>query len=453
MNLELAAEKPIIVGLGATGLSCAEYFAREEIAFQVLDTRENPPCLNQFRSLFPAMQVELGNLDEQMLLDSDCLVVSPGVSLKTPEIARAIAAGKPVCGDIELFVKAVQSPVVGITGSNGKSTVVAMVAEILRAAAIDFGLGGNLDGINFKPALDLLKEPLHDLYLLELSSFQLETTHSLAAEVAVLLNISEDHLDRYDSLDDYAQAKRRVFHGCRKAVINLDDPNCRLPEGAAPEVFGFSYGQPVANGVGILQDHEELFIAHRFEKIIAVHELKVVGQHNSLNALAATATALALGIEPAVIRAGLKGFEGLPHRCQWVSMKQGVEYFNDSKGTNVGATSAAIEGVGQRVAGHVVLIAGGQAKGADFSQLMPAMNKWGKAAVLLGQDAMEIAASLGDDIQVHFVDNMEQAVSCAAGLAEPGDAVLLSPACASFDMFENFQHRGDCFVDAVRNYL
>lgn len=439
----------VIVGLGGTGLSCVKYFARLGERFMVVDSREAPPGLATMRENFPEVRCELGEFRQETLCAAKQLVLSPGVSLRSPAIAAAIAAGVPVTGDIDIFSRRAKAPIVAVTGSNGKSTVVAMLAEILKKSGKRYGLGGNLDGENFKPALDLLAEPKKDLYVLELSSFQLETTEKLGAEVATILNLSADHMDRYDGIESYHRAKQRIFFGARQVVVNRDDSDSYPPEGSDATRWEFGFGRPGTNGLGVLVEGDDRYLAYQFEKIVSVSELKVFGQHNISNVMAAIALAMAMDIDIEAIRSAVTQFAGLPHRCQWVANREGVDFYNDSKGTNVGATVAAIEGLGEHVAGHIVLIAGGISKGADFAPLVPAMNKWGKALILIGQDAAEMAGYFDADTRTYFASDMREATTIALQQASAGDAVLLSPACASFDMFENFQHRGFKFIEAV----
>ncbi|MEQ8953447.1 MAG: UDP-N-acetylmuramoyl-L-alanine--D-glutamate ligase [Gammaproteobacteria bacterium] len=443
--------KAVIIGLGSTGVSCARYFTEQGIEFKVVDSRSEPPGVKELMQIAPRVETEFGGFRAATLSNAGMLVVSPGVSLKTPEIVAAMEAGVPVTGDIDIFAKTVEAPIIAVTGSNGKSTVVALVAEILRAAGLRFGLGGNLDGINFKPALALLEEEPKELYLLEVSSFQLETTQCLGAEVAVILNISADHLDRYESLDEYRRAKQRIFNGCSHVVINRDDPGSYPLQSLGVPVIEYGCTVPGSNGLGLLEEGNDQYLAYQFEKIISVSELNIVGLHNVSNVLAAIALALSVGVEMDKIKTALRRFKGLPHRCQWVAKINGVDFYNDSKGTNVGATLAAVEGLGQRIDGHILLIAGGMGKGADFSPLRPVLNRWTKEVILIGQDAVELSASIDSDIQTHFAESMHEAVKVALAHARPGDAVLLSPACASFDMFKNFQHRGEVFMQAVES--
>ena len=443
--------KSIIVGLGKTGLSVAKYFATKGLAFKVMDTRPHPPMLEEFKKHFTDVEIETGNLDVNSLLKAKELILSPGLSMKTPEIQRAKDFGIPIRGDIDIFSKAANAPIIGVTGSNGKSTVVALLDAILRRAGKRVGLGGNLDGLHSKPALDLFEEEKKDIYLLELSSFQLETTESLGAEVAVILNLSEDHMDRYEDLAEYHGAKLRVFNGCRQLVINRDDIYSYPTKDIDVPIWDFGFDRPGVNGLGLFEIEGEQYLAYQLERIIAVNELKIFGQHNISNALAAIALALAVDIDLDVIRSALTDFSGLPHRCQWVRDISGIGFYNDSKGTNVGATMAAIEGLGQRITGHVVLIAGGVAKGADFSSLVPVLNRWAKGLVLIGQDAEAVASSFHRDISTNFAIDMQDAVAIAKKKASPGDVVLLSPACASFDMFRDFEHRGQEFINSVEN--
>ena len=439
----------VIVGLGSTGLSCAKYFASKGKPYKVVDNRDDPPGLSALIEQFPATEYEVGGFFLDTFKNAKELVVSPGINLNTSEIVAARRAGVPVTGDIDIFSKLVTTPIIGITGSNGKSTVVSILAEILKKAGKKYGLGGNLDGANFKPALDLLGEGKKDFYVLELSSFQLETTEKLSAEVAAILNLSPDHMDRYETLEEYHRAKLRVFNGCKQILINRDDDYSYPQKKLGLPVWDYGFSRPGVNGLGLLEEDGDQYLAFQFEKLVSVNELKVFGQHNIKNVLAAAGLAMSLGIDMKYIRAAIKEFEGLPHRCQWVANMRGVEFYNDSKGTNVGATMAAVEGLGQIISGHILLIAGGISKGADFRPLVPMINRWGKEVILIGQDAVEMAANFDNDIQTYFANDMQDAVSVALEHAAPGDAVLLSPACASFDMFQNFQERGQAFIQSV----
>ena len=439
----------VVVGLGDTGLSCVKYFSQAGEKVKVVDSRDEPPGLAALKELYPDVEYELGDFNLETFVTAKQLVVSPGLSIHSPEIEAAKKAGVVITGDIDIFSKQVTAPIIAVTGSNGKSTVVAVLAEILRKAGKNFGLGGNLDGDSFKPALDLIAEGEKDLYLLELSSFQLETTECLGAAVATLLNLSADHMDRYEGIDDYHRAKQRIFTGCKQVVINRDDKKSYPLEASDAAVWDFGFGRAGANGLGLLEEGGDLYLAYQLEKIVSVSELKIFGQHNISNVLAAVALAMAMAIDMNAIKAAITEFTGLPHRCQWVENIGGVDFYNDSKGTNVAATVAAVEGLGEHISGHIVLIAGGLAKGADFSALVPAMNKWGKVVILIGEDAVEMAGYFDAEIQTYFASDMQDAVRVALQQSIAGDAVLLSPACSSFDMFENFQHRGFAFMKSV----
>ncbi len=443
----------LVVGLGITGLSCVRYFARKNQSCKVVDSRENPPGLDLLRKEFPHIECELGPFREDTFINAAELIVSPGVSLKNEAVAKAARAGVAITGDIDIFSREVGAPIVAVTGSNGKSTVVSMLAEILRAAGRTFAVGGNLEASPAQPALDMLGQERKEYYVLELSSFQLETTQCLAAEVATLLNLSEDHMDRYAGMEEYTQAKLRIFNGCQKMVVNRDLPLPSVLQNFSGPVWSFGFSASDASGVHLTSNAGEPWVAIGDQLLFKPEEIKVVGKHNLANAMAATALSLALGIEPEAVRAGITTFPGLPHRCQWVKSWDSVDYYNDSKGTNVGAAIAAIEGLGEKVAGKIVLIAGGESKGADFTPLVPILQKWVRGVILIGVDAARIASVIGKSCPFEFAADMQGAIELAHRTAEAGDAVLLSPACASFDMFDNFQHRGRVFAEALGEQL
>lgn len=440
----------MIVGLGKTGMSCARYLSAQNEKFIVVDSRLDPPGLEQLRREYPEVAVELGDFQEATFVNARRLIVSPGVSLKEKVISRAIEQGVPITGDIDIFSRMAKAPLVAVTGSNGKSTVVSMVAEICRQAGVRFGLGGNYEGENARPALDLLEAPDRDVYILELSSFQLETTGQLGAEVAALLNFCEDHMDRYDDLDAYLQAKQRVFNGAHKIVVNRDSEFSKPPAAGAGEIIEFGLQEPGQGMFGVRQVDGEDWLAYETRNLLPVVNLKVIGQHNVSNVLAAMAIGSSLGIELEVIIEAVQKFAGLPHRCQWIAELDGVTYYNDSKGTNVGATAAAIEGLGEKLPGKIVLIAGGVGKDADFYPLRPVVSRYVRSLILLGSAAAELAEVVDGLAPVAFATTMQDAVVRASSEAHAGDAVLLSPACASFDMFKNFSHRGQEFIDQVR---
>jgi UDP-N-acetylmuramoylalanine--D-glutamate ligase len=439
----------VIVGLGQTGLSCARYFDAKGQAFRVMDSRFSPPELAAFQAEFPQVELELGGFNVNSLLQASEIVLSPGISLHTPEIAAAIAHGIPVTGDIDIFSREVRAPVIAVTGSNGKSTVVTLLGEMAVKAGRRVGVGGNLDGKASVPALDLLRAGERELYVLELSSFQLETTQNLTADVAVILNLSEDHLDRYDSMHDYAAAKQKIFSACRQVLINNDN------SGSLPWQLGdrphWHYGlsAPADNtaGLAVHQGESWLFVAN--QPVMPVREIKLLGRHNISNAMAAFMLGRAVGLPDQAMIETLREFAGLPHRCQLVARLRGVDYYNDSKGTNVGATLVAIEGIGERTQGEIVLIAGGVGKEQDFSPLLPALDRYVKRVILIGKDANKIAHAIDQRVDIMRASSMEEAVAEASISANAGDTVLLSPACASYDMFRDFAHRGRAFAAAV----
>jgi len=425
--------KVVILGLGKTGLSCVNYFLRKGITPIVLDTRQNPPGRNELPA---SVELLTGPWDESRLLCADLIVSSPGIALSTPALQKALQAGIEIIGDIELFVREAKAPVVAITGSNGKSTVTTLVGEMAQEAGIPVGVGGNIG----TPALDLLLSPA-SLYVLELSSFQLETTHSLRAAAATILNLSEDHMDRYDGMDDYLAAKRKIYEGAEKIVCNRDDKATLPMSGSVWQSFGLdadSYGRVSKDGA--------LFLAVHGEPVMSAGELHIVGAHNQMNALAAMALSDAVGIPQAAQLAVLRRFTGLPHRCQFVREHEGIRWINDSKATNVGSTLAAVAGIAESVKGKLILIAGGQGKGQDFSPLQALLGHYIQHMICFGQDAA-ILAELGS--QTEIVADLPAAVTRAKQLASQGDWVLLAPACASLDMFKNFEARGEQFAKLV----
>ena len=434
----------IIVGLGETGLSCARFFDRAGEPFAVADNRGEPPGLAAFRARWPEVPVRLGAFDARRFGRATQLVVSPGVSTREPAIAAAVNAGVECIGDIELFARAVDAPVIAVTGSNGKSTTTSMVAALLRAAGQRVRVGGNLG----PPALDLLEDGPEppDYYVIELSSFQLETTFSLRTAASVVLNVSADHMDRYRSLAEYAAAKGRIYNDTAVAVVNRDDPGAaRLAAGNAG-ALGFTAGEPGEADFGVIHRDGEAWLAHGQRPLLPADALPLAGGHNRANALAALALVAAVGGDPAAAAPALAEFDGLAHRTRLVAEIDGVRWYDDSKGTNVGATTAALEGMDE----PVVLIAGGDAKDADFAPLRAAVERRARAVVLIGRDAPRLASALAGGVPIERADDLDHAVERAASLARPGDAVLLSPACASFDMFRDYHERGEAFVAAVQ---
>jgi UDP-N-acetylmuramoylalanine--D-glutamate ligase len=444
------APRTLVVGLGKTGLSCARHLRAQGVPVAVTDSRAAPPGLEQLRSELPDVAVFAGGFQADVFAAADRLVLSPGVPLTEPLVQAALARGIPVMGDIELFARAVRAPVVAITGSNGKSTVTTVVGLMARLAGVDAAVGGNLGD----PALDLLGAAV-DLYVLELSSFQLETTASLRPRVATVLNLSPDHMDRYADYAAYGAAKARVYRGAEIAVVNRDDPAAAaIPHGAAQEL-GFTLRAPRGpDDFGLQTGTDGPWLGRGERRLLPAAELGIAGRHNLANALAALALGSACGLPEAAMADALRSFRGLPHRSVLVGERDGLRWYDDSKGTNPGATVAALEGlVDPDSHGRVVLIAGGDGKGADFGPLAPAVERAARAVVLIGRDAPLIEAVLAGRVPLLHAADMMDAVRLAAGAAQPGDCVLLSPACASFDMFDNYEHRGRVFTQAVERWI
>lgn len=447
--------RSIVVGLGRTGLSCARYLHARHESFAVTDSRASPPESAALQKLAPEAEVHFGAFDEALLDDAMRVIASPGVSLREPFMMSAAIRGVPIIGDIELFARDAQAPVAAITGTNGKSTVTTLVARMAEAAGKRVLAGGNLG----RPALDLLDEPAPDLYVLELSSFQLETTRSLRTAAAVVLNVTPDHMDRYESVGEYASAKARIFQNCDAAVVNIDDPLVHAMTLRAPRVLTFSlhaergadyyvrpHPCPPPLAVEGREGAQDVALMHGERQLLLMSEMKIAGLHNVANALAALAMCDALQLPQDPCVGALREFTGLPHRSQWIADVRDVRYVNDSKGTNVGATLAAVAGM----PGSLVLIAGGQGKGQDFAPLAPAFRGKVRHVVLMGQDAKLLAAALEGVASIEFAKDMDDAVQRAARAARPAETVLLSPACASLDMFRDYAHRGYMFAASVR---
>jgi UDP-N-acetylmuramoylalanine--D-glutamate ligase len=435
----------VVVGLGKTGASCVRYLAKRGDQVSATDTRSAPPGLTELGELAAAVTLRLGGFDLSLLEGASQVLMSPGVSLNEPIARSARARGIDVLGDVELFAREVRAPVIGITGTNGKSTVTTLVARMAAAAGRRVLAGGNLG----EPALDLLAQPKPDLYVLELSSFQLETTSSLVLTAAVVLNVSADHLDRYPSVEAYARAKGRILAKASTVVLNADDPWVMAMRDTAyrsesARTVTFSIARSDAD-FSLLRSGAQIFLARRGEKLLDIARMKISGLHNAANALAALSLGEAAGLPMQSMLEALESFPGLTHRSSWVADVAGVRYIDDSKGTNVGATTAAVAGM----AGPLVLIAGGEGKGQDFTPLADAFRGKVREAVLIGKDAPAIAAVLEGICSTRRAASMEEAVTEAQRAAHSGDTVLLSPACASFDMFRDYGHRGDVFAAAV----
>ncbi|PKO25988.1 MAG: UDP-N-acetylmuramoyl-L-alanine--D-glutamate ligase [Betaproteobacteria bacterium HGW-Betaproteobacteria-8] len=445
MPLAIKDKRVLVLGLGDTGLSALRWLRSQGAVLSVADTRESPPGLKIVQHEMPEIAVQLGPLQPEQLAAQDLLVVSPGIALTEPAIQHALAKGVQVAGDVELFAqyRPASAKVIAVTGANGKSTVTTLVGEMCKAAGLQAVIAGNI-GV---PVLDTLQQPAPDVYVLELSSFQLETTHTLKVDAATVLNLSEDHMDRYNGMADYAAAKARIFQSGGVQVLNRQDVWSSGMALAGHRIISFGEDAAPATGdFGLLRDGDDIWLAQGENRLIKTSELKIAGLHNAVNALAALALCRAIGLEYAILLDTLRTFKGLPHRVEWIAEIGGVAFYDDSKGTNVGATCAALSGLPQKV----VLIAGGDGKGQDFTPLAAPIQAHARAVVLIGRDAALIEAALSPaDIPVIKAESLEQAVGTAFQLASPGDAVLLSPACASFDMFRNYVHRAEVFCAAV----
>jgi UDP-N-acetylmuramoylalanine--D-glutamate ligase len=436
------ARSAVIVGMGRTGLSVARHLQRCGYRISLTDTREAPPELAGVKALGAAVVTRTGGFDVRLLEQADIVVTSPGVPLDDPFFTQARARGLDIVGDIELFARSADAPVVGITGTNGKSTVTTLLGRMAERAGVRVRVGGNLG----QPALDLLDRGPTDLYVLELSSFQLDTTHSLKLKAAVVLNLSADHMDRYATLRHYADSKGRIFANAETAVVNADEPEVvRMPR-AGQRVISFAVQAGNADYSLTSPKGQEPWLSRRGSALLPLTALRISGRHNAANALATLALGDALRLPLAPMLDELREFTGLPHRAQWVAEIKGVRYINDSKGTNVGATLAAVGGL----AGPLVVIAGGDGKGQDFTPLAAAFRGKVRTTVLLGRDAGLIETALAGICHTARVESMEDAVRAAARFAQPGDTVLLSPACSSLDMFRDYAHRGNVFATAVQ---
>lgn len=436
-NLNPDTARLLVVGLGATGYSAAQFLQQTPIRFGVIDSRRNPPLITSLREQMPDVPVFSGGFDQAALEVATHLLVSPGVSLHEKAIHKAMQAGVTIISDIDLFACATDKPVIAITGSNGKSTVTTMLGDMGNAAGVKTAIGANLG----TPALDLLAQNC-DLYVLELSSFQLERTSALNASAAAVLNVSPDHLDRHEDMDDYAREKRKIFRGDGAVILNADDPLVMAMAEEGRRFLTFSV-QRQADFYVDRGKVDQLMFGDR--PLMRVDELRLEGMHNVANALAALALGHAVGLDLAAMCQALKKFKGLAHRMQKVAQVQDVSWVNDSKATNIGACVAALQGYDRKV----ILIAGGDAKGADMRELAPAVKARAKCVILMGKDARLIADALDGCVPMHFADNMKEAVRIARQNSQTGDIVLLSPACASLDQYKSYADRGNKFVEAV----
>ena len=435
----------VVAGLGISGVSAVNFLHENGYRVAVTDSREVPPGHEQIPA---AVQTSFGQLDQDLLLQAEEIVISPGLDPQLPAIQAAIAKGIPVISEIQILRRATDKPIVAITGSNAKSTVTTLIGLMAQDAGVKVAVGGNLG----RPALDLTHDD-PNVYILELSSFQLEATSSLNAEVAVVLNMSEDHLDRHGDMAGYHAAKHRIFQGVKKVVYNRDDSLTRplVPDVTPMQSFGLN--APDLKQYGILrEDNGTIWLARGRERLLKSSEMYIQGTHNVANALACLALGEAIGLPMDKMLETLKTFKGLEHRCEFVKEVNGVRYYNDSKGTNIGATLAALDGLGAAIeaqGGQVAIILGGQGKGQDFTALRESLQKYAKVAVLMGEDRSIIENAIAGTTTLLHAASLQQAVELCQQHTHAQDVVLLSPACASFDMFTGYPERGHRFVEYV----
>jgi len=445
LKLEWQDKSILIVGCGASGISCANFLSKHGFKFSIIDSRTSVANIEDIKQQYKIM---FGEFQENFFSDADILIVSPGVSIKHPFIQAAIQQGKEVIGDVDLFCRLVDEPIVAITGSNGKSTVTTLVGGILNAVNINTKIGGNI-GV---PCLDLLLEYNADCYVLELSSFQLETTSHLNAYASVILNLSEDHMDRYASFLDYCNAKQKILKNSKNIIINLDDKLAadvsKINAGNNKDITFSLSASAKADFFVDVQDGSE-WVFHNNKPVIDISNIKIVGQHNKLNILAALSLCSVFDIDLTKTQNIINDFSGLPHRSQVVFSSDGVQWINDSKATNIGATSAALKGFSKS---SIHLILGGQGKGQDFRELLPVLTSNILQIIIYGEDATIIVNAFKDKTSIKLVSmqTLEQSVEFISQTANKGEVVLFSPACASFDQFDNYMHRGESFINIVK---
>ena len=437
--------KTAVIGLGQTGFSCLNYLYGKSKLIAV-DSRLHPPKKDVSKALFPDVEYQLG-AETFDSVGVDRVIVSPGIELDSPLVATAVQKEIPVISDIDLFCETTTVPICAITGTNGKSTVTSLVGHLFQCSGYSVGVGGNLG----RPALDMLDKG-YELYILELSSFQLECMSRQRFLASTILNISEDHLDRHESYELYASIKQKIYLDSKFCIFNRQDMQTK-PINNQASIFSFGADLPGTGDWGIQDDWLVFADRANFERIIRIDALPLLGTHNEMNVLAGCALANAMGLDFDSIAAGIKSFEGLPHRCQLVLERFGVKFYNDSKATNVGATIAAISGLGNIHSKNLILIAGGDSKNANLSPLEGPISEFVKATVLMGKDAALIDQVINSDTPVLHTKTMLEAVVKATELAEPGDFVLLSPACTSLDMFSSFEERGRKFVESVKRVV
>ena len=435
----------VVAGLGISGVAAVNFLHKQGYRVAVTDSRSIPPGHDQIPD---DVETRFGQFDQALLLQAEEIIISPGLDPQLAEIQAAVAQGIPVVSEIQILRRFTDKPIMAITGSNAKSTVTTLIGLMVQAAGVKVAVGGNLG----RPALELTQDD-PALYILELSSFQLQTTSNLAADVAVVLNISEDHLDRHGDMFAYHTAKHRIFQGVKKVVYNRDDSLTRplVPDVTPMQSFGLN--APDMNQYGVLKDTDgTLWLARGRERLLKSSDMYMQGTHNVANALACLALGEAIGLPLSSMLETLKTFKGLEHRCEFVKEQHGVRYYNDSKGTNIGATLAALEGLGAAIEpqqGKVAIILGGQGKGQDFSALQNALSKYAKVAILIGEDQALIEQAIKDTTTLIHADSLQQAVELCQQHTQAHDVVLLSPACASFDMFKSYTDRGHQFVKCV----
>ncbi|EKD77866.1 MAG: UDP-N-acetylmuramoyl-L-alanyl-D-glutamate synthetase [uncultured bacterium] len=431
----------LILGLGDTGFSCVRYLLQQKKSIMVADTRATPSKLRECQQLFPEVSIHLGKFHEKLLENVTTVVISPGVSLNEPVVQLALQKNIPVIGDIELFARAVKVPIVAITGSNGKTTLTTLMGKLISDAGFRAVMCGNI-GL---PVLDTLQQPAPDYYVMELSSFQLQTTFSLRAAVAVVINISPDHLDRHKDDAEYLAAKQRIYLNCEQAIVNTDEPEIWKTLSFNKSPIEFTLKTPHQNQWGLIEN----YLTYGHQKIISVTDLLLQEHHNLQNFLVALAMGTALNMPLPAMLATLKSFSGLAHRCERVQSHDQIRWYNDSKATNVGAAIAAIHSIGKSNTGKMILIAGGDGKGVSFASLRAPVQKYISQVILLGKDADQLEIELKDCARMTRVCTIKEAVAAAKKIAQPGDVVLLSPACSSLDQYESYVARGKDFVSAV----
>jgi UDP-N-acetylmuramoylalanine--D-glutamate ligase len=446
-----SGQRVLIIGLGKTGLSCAKFLTDRNVDFAVMDSRVQPPGIYEMKSDYPDVNLYMGGLDQNLINDFDVLIVSPGVALKESALRFAAMSGKSIIGDVEILAQCTDKPIIAITGSNGKSTVTTLVGEMAKHARKNAVVAGNI-GVPVLNNID--QDEKVDLYILELSSFQLETTQSLNTVASTILNISEDHMDRYPSLSEYAQAKRKILSGKGTVIVNLDDEylmSLIKDDIHSRKVIGFTLLEPASDDQFGLKNLEgTTWLARGNKVLLPVNNLKIKGKHNIANVLAALALGTALDLPIPVMLETIQQFTGLPHRTQWIIESDGVQWINDSKATNVGAAMAAINGMESN---NLIIILGGQGKDQDFTDLGEVVQRKAKLVILMGEDADLIAESISPGVKIREVSSLREAVDVAHDNATSGDIVLLSPACASFDMFDGYEQRGNEFMRLVKEVV